>query len=98
MQYQAANLPSRSARSGSSHSGGLLRHQGRPADAAACLQPIHDRFTEGFATADLIPGVEMTDSSSSSPRHAGRRPGSHDFPDHSEGKSWMPTSVGMTVT
>jgi hypothetical protein len=32
----------------------LLRNQGRPADAIACLQPIYDRFTEGFGTADLI--------------------------------------------
>jgi predicted ATPase len=32
----------------------LLRDQGRPDDALACLQPVYDRFTEGFATADLI--------------------------------------------
>ena len=32
----------------------LLHHQGRPADAIACLQPVYDRFTEGFGTADLI--------------------------------------------
>jgi predicted ATPase/DNA-binding winged helix-turn-helix (wHTH) protein len=32
----------------------LLRDQGRRADAVACLQPVHDRFTEGFGTADLI--------------------------------------------
>jgi predicted ATPase len=31
----------------------LLRDQGRPADATAPLQPVYDRFTEGFATADL---------------------------------------------
>ena len=31
----------------------LLRNQGRPADAIACLQPVYDRFTEGFGTADL---------------------------------------------
>jgi predicted ATPase/DNA-binding winged helix-turn-helix (wHTH) protein len=31
----------------------LLRDQGRSADAMALLQPIHDRFTEGFDTADL---------------------------------------------
>ncbi len=32
----------------------LLRNQGRRADAIACLQPVYDRFTEGFGTADLI--------------------------------------------
>ncbi|SHL83355.1 ATP-binding protein [Bradyrhizobium lablabi] len=31
----------------------LLRNQDRSADAIACLQPIYDRFTEGFETADL---------------------------------------------
>ena len=31
----------------------LLRDQGRSADAVALLQPVHDRFTEGFDTADL---------------------------------------------
>ena len=31
----------------------LLRDQGRSADAIARLQPIYDRFTEGFDTADL---------------------------------------------
>jgi predicted ATPase/DNA-binding winged helix-turn-helix (wHTH) protein len=31
----------------------LLRKQGRPIDAIACLQPVYDRFTEGFDTADL---------------------------------------------
>ncbi len=39
----------------------LLRHQGRPADAAACLQPIHDRFTEGFSTADLVAAKQLLD-------------------------------------
>jgi predicted ATPase/DNA-binding winged helix-turn-helix (wHTH) protein len=32
----------------------LLRDKGRPAEAMACLQPIYNRFTEGFDTADLI--------------------------------------------
>jgi predicted ATPase len=32
----------------------LLRQQGQRADAIACLQPIYDRFTEGFDTADLV--------------------------------------------
>jgi len=31
----------------------LLRGQGRSADAMAVLQPVYDRFTEGFETADL---------------------------------------------
>jgi len=31
----------------------LLRDQGRPTDAKALLQPVYDRFTEGFETADL---------------------------------------------
>ena len=31
----------------------LWRDQGCAADAAAFLQPIYNRFTEGFATADL---------------------------------------------
>jgi len=31
----------------------LLRDQGRSADASALLQPIYDRFTEGFGAADL---------------------------------------------
>jgi non-specific serine/threonine protein kinase len=31
----------------------LLRDQGRPVDAAAPLKSVYDRFTEGFATADL---------------------------------------------
>ncbi len=37
----------------------LLRDQGRPADAIACLQPVYDRFTEGFATADLIAAKQL---------------------------------------
>ena len=39
----------------------LLRNQGRPADAAACLQPAYDRFTEGFHTADLIAAKQLLD-------------------------------------
>jgi predicted ATPase len=31
----------------------LLGGQGRSADATALLQPVYDRFTEGFDTADL---------------------------------------------
>jgi predicted ATPase/DNA-binding winged helix-turn-helix (wHTH) protein len=32
---------------------GLLRDRGQKADAASILQPVYDRFTEGFDTADL---------------------------------------------
>jgi tetratricopeptide (TPR) repeat protein len=39
----------------------LLRDQGRPADAIGCLQPIYDRFTEGFGTADLIAAKQLLD-------------------------------------
>jgi predicted ATPase len=46
----------------------LLRKQGRPADAIACLQPIYDRFTEGFGTADLIAAKQLLDE----PGDAGR--------------------------
>jgi predicted ATPase len=45
----------------------LLRHQGRPTDAIACLQPIYDRFTEGFGTADLIAAKQLLESTSSQP-------------------------------
>lgn len=31
----------------------LLRHSGHSADAVKILQPVHDRFTEGFETLDL---------------------------------------------
>jgi predicted ATPase len=39
----------------------LLRNQGRPADAIACLQPVYDRFTEGFGTVDLIAAKQLLD-------------------------------------
>jgi predicted ATPase/DNA-binding winged helix-turn-helix (wHTH) protein len=39
----------------------LLRRQGRPADAIACLQPVYGRFTEGFGTADLIAAKRLLD-------------------------------------
>jgi predicted ATPase len=39
----------------------LLRNQRRSADAIACLQPIYDRFTEGFSTADLIAAKLLLD-------------------------------------
>ena len=37
----------------------LLRNRGRPADAIACLQPVYDRFTEGFGTADLTAAKQL---------------------------------------
>ncbi len=46
----------------------LLRHQGRPTDAIACLRPVYDRFTEGFETADLIAAKQLLDE----PGDAGR--------------------------
>ena len=39
----------------------LLSDQGRSADATAFLQPVYDRFTEGFATADLISAKALLD-------------------------------------
>jgi predicted ATPase len=39
----------------------LMRNQGRPTDATTCLQAIYDRFTEGFATADLIAAKRLLD-------------------------------------
>jgi predicted ATPase len=39
----------------------LLRDQGRPADAMALLQPVYDRFTEGFETADLKAAKALLD-------------------------------------
>jgi predicted ATPase/DNA-binding winged helix-turn-helix (wHTH) protein len=40
----------------------LLRDQCRPADATACLQPIYDRFTEGFGTADVKAAKALLDT------------------------------------
>jgi len=37
----------------------LWQNQGRPADAVACLQPVYDRFTEGFGTADLTAAKQL---------------------------------------
>ncbi|HUB43968.1 MAG TPA: hypothetical protein VMB73_03195, partial [Acetobacteraceae bacterium] len=37
----------------------LLRDQGRSADAKALLQPVYDRFSEGFQTADLKTAREL---------------------------------------
>jgi predicted ATPase len=40
----------------------LLRDQGRPADAMALLQPVYDRFTEGFDTVDLQAAKALIDA------------------------------------
>jgi len=37
----------------------LLRRRGRAVDAIACLQPVYDRFTEGFGTVDLIAAKQL---------------------------------------
>jgi predicted ATPase/DNA-binding winged helix-turn-helix (wHTH) protein len=39
----------------------LLGAQERPADATALLQPVYDRFTEGFATGDLKAAKALLD-------------------------------------
>jgi len=40
----------------------LLRDQGRSANAVALLQPVYDRFTEGFDTADLKAAKALLDA------------------------------------
>jgi predicted ATPase/DNA-binding winged helix-turn-helix (wHTH) protein len=40
----------------------LLRDQGGPADAMALLQPVYDRFTEGFDTTDLKTAKALLDA------------------------------------
>jgi len=47
----------------------FLHDHDRAADAVACLQPICDRFTEGFGAADLIAAKQLLDELSD----AGRR-------------------------
>ena len=37
----------------------LLDKQGRSADGLAILQPVHERFTEGFDTADLTEAKQL---------------------------------------
>jgi predicted ATPase/DNA-binding winged helix-turn-helix (wHTH) protein len=39
----------------------LLREQGRSTDAIGCIQPVYERFTEGFGTADLIAAKQLLD-------------------------------------
>ena len=40
----------------------LLHEQGQPEDARALLQPVYDRFKEGFETADLRTARALLDS------------------------------------
>jgi len=46
----------------------LRQNQGRLADAIACLEPVYDRFTEGFGTADLIAAKQLLDDLASARR------------------------------
>jgi predicted ATPase len=39
----------------------LWRDQGRPAEGMALLQPVYDRFTEGFDTGDLKAAKALLD-------------------------------------
>ena len=43
----------------------LWRDQGRSADAMALLQPVYERFTEGFETADLKAAIAFSTPSQS---------------------------------
>ena len=38
---------------------GELEATGRSGDAITCLQPVYDRFTEGFGTADLMAAKQL---------------------------------------
>ena len=40
----------------------LLRDQCRSTDALALLEPVYDRFTEGFTTADLKDAKVLLDA------------------------------------
>jgi predicted ATPase/DNA-binding winged helix-turn-helix (wHTH) protein len=46
----------------------LHRARRRSGDAIACLQPVYDRFTEGFATADLTAAKGLLDELSGADR------------------------------
>jgi hypothetical protein len=39
-----------------------MRDQGRSADAIPVLQPVYDRFTEGFDTTDLKAAKALLDA------------------------------------
>jgi len=38
-----------------------MRKQGREAEAAALIAPLHDRFTEGLTTTDLVRAKVLLD-------------------------------------
>ena len=40
----------------------LWYEQSRPAEALALLQPVYDRFTEGFGATDLIAAKQLLDA------------------------------------
>jgi predicted ATPase/DNA-binding winged helix-turn-helix (wHTH) protein len=46
----------------------LQRDQGRSADAVAVLNPVYDRFTEGFGTADLVAAKQLLEDLGSARR------------------------------
>ena len=46
----------------------LLRDQGRPGNANTILQPVYERFTEGFDTADLVTAKQLLDELGASDR------------------------------
>ena len=48
----------------------LWRDQGRPAEGIALLQPVYNRFTEGFDTADLKAARALLDPLKSPPNAA----------------------------
>jgi predicted ATPase len=52
----------------------LLRDQGRFGDATALLQPVYDRFTEGFETADLKAARALLDDLIVCPERTSRPP------------------------
>jgi predicted ATPase/DNA-binding winged helix-turn-helix (wHTH) protein len=52
----------------------LLRDQARPADAMMLLQPVFDRFTEGFDTADLEAAKALLDTLAEAAGRVGMNP------------------------
>jgi predicted ATPase len=53
----------------------MLCDQGRFADATALLQPVYDRFTEGFGTADLKAAEALLEAAGKSARRDGGKAG-----------------------
>jgi predicted ATPase len=52
----------------------LLDKQGRSADGLAILQPVHERFTEGFDTADLTEAKQLLNELSHGQQQQRRTP------------------------